>query len=149
MHQCWIAHTWASMLPCCLCVLGTTHHSHPNWPAHSTVLPSTPWTLAEPSRLGLKKGPGERNRHRVCITQLIPLNQRLRQETGSARVPRHSPTPLALTEACTGSGVVGGQGRDVGDDWPEPRLEWSGMRATCRVLGLMVMRGTVDWDTLQ
>lgn len=146
MHQCWIAHTWAS---CCLCVLGTTHHSHPNWPAHSTVLPSTPWTLAEPSRLGLKKGPGERNRHRVCITQLIPLNQRLCQETGSARVPRHSPTPLALTKACTGSGVVGGTGA-----WRWRRLTWAqvGVERNAGHLpsaGTDGNEGTVDWDTLQ
>lgn len=139
------AQTWAPTLTCFLCVLSTTHPGLPNWPAHSTVLPSTPWTLAEPSRLGLKKGPGEMNRHRVCIIQLIPLNQWLCQETGSARVPRHSPTPLALTGTCTGRGG-GGEG---GDDWPEPRLEWRRMRATCQVLGLMSSEGAVDWDTLQ
>lgn len=138
MCQCLTAHTWAHILTCCLCVLGMTHPGLPNWPGHSAVLPSTPWSLAEPSRLGLKKGPGERNRHRVCITQLIPLNQWLCQETGSARVPRHSPTPLALTETCTGSGVGGG--REGVDDWPEPRLEWRRMGATCRGLGLIVVR---------
>lgn len=33
----------------------------------------------------------------------------------------------------------GGGGED-GDNWPEPRLEWRRMRATCRVLGLIVVR---------
>lgn len=138
MCRCFIAHTWAPTLTCCLCVLGTTHPGFPNWPARTTVLPSTPWTLAEPIQLGLKKGPGERNRQRVCITQLIPLNQWLCQETGSARVPSHSPTPLALTRTCTGKG--GGGGCEDGDSWPEPRLEWRRMRATCWVLGQIVVR---------